>query len=68
MLALCATLSLVACVELHAQQKPNSAKLVEAPLSVADDKPAAPLQKQKATKHLAQPAESFTIAVLPDTL
>jgi len=35
------------------------------PLSA--DEPAAPLQKQKATEHLAQSTEPFTIAVLPDT-
>ena len=35
------------------------------PLSA--DEPAAPLQKQKATEHVAKTAEPFTIAVLPDT-
>ena len=38
-----------------------------APLSVAGDEPAAPLQKQKATEPLAQATEPFTIAVLADT-
>jgi len=37
-----------------------------APL-LADDKPAAPLQKQKAAEHVALTREPFTIAVLPDT-
>jgi hypothetical protein len=38
-----------------------------APLSVAGDEPAAPLQKQKTAEHSAQTTEPFTIAVLPDT-
>ena len=38
-----------------------------APLSVADDEPAAPLQEQNGTEHAARTTELFTIAVLPDT-
>jgi hypothetical protein len=37
-----------------------------APL-LADDKPAAPLQKQKAAEHVIQIRETFTTMVLPDT-
>ena len=38
-----------------------------AALLVADDKPAVPLQKEKAAEHVARTREPFTIAVLPDT-
>ena len=44
-----------------------AALLLTLRVSVADDEPAETLQEQKATEHVAQTTEPFTIAVLPDT-
>jgi len=64
-LAACGHAIAVACVELHAQAKPHSAELVGSSHSRCDNEPAGALaeQKQKATEHLAQTTEPFTIAV-----